>query len=164
MSERELLRQGSLSVADYAVEFRTGYMEPGSAVRHIHAWIIGGGKGRACSLGTTARSRLIALTIRIDGWLRDRRREKRSDCGPNCSLKDSTLHLMNSGSPREDSRLHESLQEPPKTAELPLPEPIQFGRPRLPPAKCVRRLNTQSCLYCSTVSHYVSTCPFKRPS
>ena len=38
---------------------------------------------------------LIALTIRIDG--RERRRERRSDCSPNRSLKDPTLHLMNSG-------------------------------------------------------------------
>jgi hypothetical protein len=46
---------------------------------------------------------LIALTIQIDGRLQGRRREKSSACGPNRSLKDPTLHLMNSGCPR---RLH----------------------------------------------------------
>ena len=43
------LRQDTLCVADYMVDFRTlaaeCYLEPGSAVRHVPAWIIGGGKG-----------------------------------------------------------------------------------------------------------------------
>jgi hypothetical protein len=64
------LRQDSLSVADYAVEYRT--------IAHTH----------------------IALNIRINGSLQERRREKRSDCCSIRSLKDPTLHLMNSGSPR----------------------------------------------------------------
>ena len=34
----------------------------------------------------------------------------------------------------------------------------------LSPAERVRRLNTQSCLYCGTAGYYVSTCPFKRPN
>jgi hypothetical protein len=79
---------------------------------------------------------------------------------PNHSLKDLTLHLMSSGSPRrllprEDTSLPKFIQEPPKTAVLPLPKPMQFGRAKLSPAEHVRRLNTQSCLYCGTASHYV---------
>ena len=35
---------------------------------------------------------------------------------------------------------------------------------RLSPAEWVRRLETQSCLYCGTDEHFVPTCPFKRPS
>ena len=71
----------------------------------------------------------ITLTIRIDGRLRECRREKRSDSGPNRSLRDPTLQLMNSGDPRrlrsrEDPSSPESRQEPLETANSPLPVPM----------------------------------------
>ena len=163
------LRQDSLSVADYAVDFHTLAAEGAWIPEALFDTFLHGlseevkDELAARELPMDLDS-LIALTIRIDGRLQERRREKRSDCGPNRSLKDPTLQLMNSRSPREDPSLPEFLQEPSKAADLPLPEQMQLGRTRLSPAERVRRFTTQSCLYCGTAGHYVFTCPFKRPS
>ena len=77
-----------------------GYLESGSTDTFLHGLSEEIKDELAAQELLTDLDSLIALTIRINDQLRDRMREKRSDCGPNRSLKDPTLHLMNSGSPR----------------------------------------------------------------
>ena len=127
------LQQNTLSVADYAVEFRTLAEGTWNMEALFNTFLHGLSEEvkdelAARELPTDLDSR-IALTIRIDGQLWARRREKRPDCGPNRTLRDPTLQLMNSGSPRhlhprQDLSLPESLQEPQETADSPLPEPM----------------------------------------
>jgi hypothetical protein len=90
-------------LADYAVDFCTlaaeGAWNPEVLFDTFLHKLLGEVKDEfaAWELPTDLES-LIALTIWIDGQLRERRREKRSDCSPNRLFKDLTLHLMNSGS------------------------------------------------------------------
>ena len=73
----------------------------------------------------------------------------------------------NPGSPQ---RLHS--RENLKFPELPsriigdsfTPVPMQLGRARLSPSECLRRLSSNSCLYCGTTGYYIATCPVKKQS
>jgi hypothetical protein len=38
---------------------------------------------------------------------------------------------------------------------------MQLVRARLSPAESLRKLNTQSCLYCGATEHFLATCPLK---
>ena len=118
-------------MADYAVDFHMlaadGTWNPEALFLHGLSEDV---KELAAREPPTDLDSLIALTIRIDGRLREHRREKRSDWGPNRTLRDPALQLLNSASPKrlrpgEDPSLSESLQEPLDSADSPLPEPIQ---------------------------------------
>ena len=98
-------RTPSLSVTAYALAFRTlaaeGTWNPDALlVTFLHGLSEEVKDELAARELPTDLDSLITLTIRIDGRLWERRRENRSDCGPNRSLRDPTWHLMNSGSPR----------------------------------------------------------------
>lgn len=106
---------------------------------------------------------LIALTIRIDGRLRERRKERSNSPRP---PKDYTLPPRHPGNPQcvrclENPRLPEFPRESLKFADSPLPEPMQLGRARLSPAEGLHKLHTKSCLYCGTNGNFVSSCPLK---
>lgn len=111
---------------------------------------------------------LIALTIRIDGRLRERRSERRSGLGHNRSSAVARSSSKESGSPRrlffrEDPKPPELPRESSMMGELDTPESMQLGRARLSPREHSRRLSSNCCLYCGAVGHYIATCPVKRP-
>ena len=79
---------------------------------------------------------LIALTIRIDGRLWERRSERRSGLGHTRPSAAARSPPKESGSPRrlffrEDLRPPELPQESSTTGELDTPEPMQLERIRL---------------------------------
>lgn len=149
------LRQGTRSVAEFAIEFRTLAAESGWNNEALHGAFL---HALSDSLKDEMASRdvpsdlsdLIDLSIRVDNRLRERRRERAG--------KASTLRSLNvpSSSP---PAVFPALPPPPQsTAE---PEPMQLGRARLDAEERQRRLDTRSCLYCGQFGHFISTCPVR---
>jgi hypothetical protein len=113
---------------------------------------------------------LIALTIEIDGHLRERRNEMFlfPGLGHTRSPAMARSPSKESGSsrrqfPREDPKPRELPRELSMMGELDSPEPMQLGRARLSVEEHSRRLNCNCCLYCGGAGHYIATCPVRKP-
>lgn len=154
------LRQGSLSVAEYAVEFRILAAESGWDEVALQG-VFTHGLGDYIKDELAARDEtdnlesLISLSIRLDNRLRERRREK---AGRPQAPASRPL-------PRPPSRV--SLDTPSVTAPLsPSPpagteEPMQLGRARLSPSERQRRMLAGLCIYCGQTGHFLATCSLR---
>uniref|UniRef100_A0AAQ5ZXR0 CCHC-type domain-containing protein n=1 Tax=Amphiprion ocellaris TaxID=80972 RepID=A0AAQ5ZXR0_AMPOC len=142
------ISQGSRSVADYAVDFRTLASETDwndGALRGVFY------KGLQDTLKDELALReelatleqCIDLAIRLDNRLRERRREKQSRSSVEVSVS--------------RSRAPES---PPSAAE---PEPMQLGRAKLSAEERKHRRVSHLCLYCGELGHYITVCPRRQP-
>lgn len=156
------LRQGARSVAEFVIEFRTLAVESGWNEASLQAAFYQGLseqlKDELISYPEPSDlDSLIALSIRVDNRIRERRREKRWGS----SNLSSTLLPSKSGN-RPERADHSSPHEI-KGEFLPSdPEPMQVGRHGLTKEERQRRRETNSCLYCGNPGHYISACP-QRP-
>lgn len=92
---------------------------------------------------------LIAMAIRLDNRLRERRVARRK-------ASPSQVPVSRSGSP---IRVPGSKASPdPEQHSDPL-EDMQLGRSRLSPSERERRMRERRCLYCGASGHFRSTCP-----
>ena len=143
------LRQGSRSVASFAVEFRTLAAESGwneEALLGVFLNALGNDiKDQLTSREeATSLDHLISLAIRTDNRLRERRREKSQHAVPTSSFE-----------PPAASRF--ILPVPPRNVRS--PEPMQIGRTHLSPEERERRMRSGACLYCGLSGHLRSGCP-----
>ena len=148
------LKQGSGSVASFSVDFRIlaaecGWDEPALMTMFARNLSEELKDELASRDDTTSLEQLIALAIRLDNRLRERRRERahrtRSpapSAGPGLSAPTSP-----SWSPAR-----------PSAPSLPSEEPMQLGRARLSPTERQRRMQLRLCLYCGLAGHYAATC------
>lgn len=144
------LRQGTGSVSDYSIEFRTLAADSGWGADPALQSAFYNGLSESIKDELTSREEpadldsLITLSIKIDERLRERRKER-----------------SNRPSPPEPFR-------PAMTSSRPLapvyrretdPEPMQLGRARLTAEERSRRRQDGSCLYCGRPGHYIASCP-----
>lgn len=138
------LRQGSSSVAEYAILFRTLAAESGwnmealmAAFRHGLSSCIK--DELAAKDPAEDLEALIDQTIRLDNRLRERRRERQSS---------------RSWTTCPEAPLQDLLQPPPAPEE-----PMQLGASHLSQAERDRRMRERRCLYCGVKGHFRPTCP-----
>ena len=151
------LRQGSLSAANYSVEFRTLATELGWGEKALQSIFLKGLNeavkdslvGRA---ETADLQGLIALAIKVDNRLRERRRERLS--GPRAGFGEAITSRLSSRPPEEisnDTKNAFSSSRP--------EEPMQLGQIRLTPTERDQRIRGGLCLYCEESGHQLATCP-----
>ena len=142
------LTQGGRSVADYSIEFRTMAAESSWNASSLFDAFYHGLSDRikdelAARDLPADLDGLVALAIRIDGRLRERRRE-RVLSAVHQPAHSPVLQLESvSGSPND------------------VPEPMQLGRTCLSAVERQRRLRENKCMYCGQDGHFVSSCPVK---
>lgn len=147
------LTQGGRSVSDYSIEFRTVAAESNwNAASLFDAFYNGLSDDIKDELAArdlpVDLDALVSLSIRIDGRLRERRRERvRSAASP-------ARVNQPSYPPGRPSEQHTNA---PGDAS----EPMQLGRTRLSTAERQRRLKENRCLYCGQDGHFASSCPVK---
>ena len=146
------LRQGSRSVASFAVEFRTLAAESGWNGEALQGVFLNALSDDikdqlAFREESTDLDELIALSIRLDNRLSERRRER----GSRPVSHGFELHAT----PRPSA----SFSAPPRRERGHSPEPMQIGRTNLSPAERERRIRSGSCLYCGLSGHLRSGCP-----
>lgn len=145
------LRQGSASVAEYAVLFRTLAAE---CKWNEEALMAAFRKGLAGIIKDELAARdpvgdlesLIDQTIRLDNSLRERRREREPYSGSSSGAAASTF-----SSPQWPCRPH---CDPPSSEE-----PMQLGGTLLSQAERDRRRRERSCFYCGAPNHFRASCP-----
>uniref|UniRef100_A0A8C9Y649 CCHC-type domain-containing protein n=1 Tax=Sander lucioperca TaxID=283035 RepID=A0A8C9Y649_SANLU len=156
------LHQGARSVADFVIEFRTLAVESEWNETSLQAAFYQGLseqlKDELISYPEPSDlDSLIALSIRVDNRIRERRREKR------WGSSNQSPSLLPSKSGNRPERADHSSPHEIKGEFLPSdPEPMQVGRHGLTMEERQRRRETNSCLYCGNSGHYISTCP-QRP-
>ena len=135
------LRQGSRSVYDYAIDFRTLAASCGWNDEALFDAFLNG-------LSDPVKDELVSrelpkdlaglmdLTGRVDARLRQRAWEKT----------------------RSPTRW--SLSTPP-VPTAPPPEPMQVDRARITPEERQRRREVNACFYCGKVGHFCQSCPLK---
>uniref|UniRef100_A0A3B3I5P6 CCHC-type domain-containing protein n=1 Tax=Oryzias latipes TaxID=8090 RepID=A0A3B3I5P6_ORYLA len=147
------LRQGRRRVADYAIDFRTLAAEsawnPSALIDAFLEGLSGELKDQLAPLDLPATLEgLIALAIRIDNRLQDRRRERRSDSSsPGGGGGDPAPHLS------------DIFSVPIENPTLPLEEPMCLGRGLLSSSERKRRMTAGECLYCGKRGHFCKDCP-----
>ena len=140
------LRQGSRSVAEFSVEFRTVAANSGWNDQSLQGLFL------SClnepikdELATRDEAEsleeVISLSIRLDNRLRERRRERASRPMSSAFSGPSLPHLPRAALPQPVPR---AVSEG---------EPMQLGRTRLTQAR------TGVCLYCALPGHSISACP-----
>ena len=151
------LNQGTRSVAEFAVEFRIlaakshwGDEALKSAFRRglsdqIKDLIL---RDQPASL-----SELIALALKVDDRLRERRLEKSTKPPPSVPRvnrpylsREQPITPALSGAPSSPSAANPEL------------EPMQLGRSRLTQAMREHRMSNRLCLYCGKSGHFIQTC------
>lgn len=161
------LRQGQRSVADYSIEFRTLAVESGwnseslfGAFQHGLTNTI---KDKLVSRELPdSLDDLIALAIRIDSHLRERRRERGSGSRYSATPPSgSPLAMSRSAAPAAVGQADSFRREPRGSELLSEEDPMQLSRTRLSPAERQRRITQRCCLYCGQAGHFISSCPVK---
>uniref|UniRef100_A0A3B3HH37 CCHC-type domain-containing protein n=1 Tax=Oryzias latipes TaxID=8090 RepID=A0A3B3HH37_ORYLA len=149
---RALMRlgQGTRRVADYAIEFRTlGTESDWNPAALTNAFLEGLSEEMKDQLAPleipSSLEPLIALAIRIDNRLQDRRQGRRTE-------------VPRSGGRAEDSSSYSSHARS-VTSTNPPDEPMLLGRGRLSPAERKRLLTAGECLYCGQRGHICRDCP-----
>ena len=144
------LRQGARSVAEYAVEFRTLAGECAWEAEPLTE-LFQNGLSEVLKDELASRDEpggmeeLIALAIKIDNRLRERRRERRAQ-----SPRVTDLTAMTMPRPSlETSAMAEPMEV---GARVP-------GRVKCSPEERLRRRLTKSCYYCGKQGHQSSACP-----
>ena len=146
------LRQGSRSVAEFSVEFRTHAARSGWNDRSLCGSFLSAlSESIKDELATREEANtldeLISLSIRLDNRLRERRREKTGSSVPPALAASYSPHF-----PR-------AALSAPVTHAVTEEEPMQLGRTRLTQAERLHRIRTGVCLYCALPGHLISTCP-----
>lgn len=137
-------------MADYSIEFRllaagSGWND--SALRGVFLQGLSeqlkdelAVKNESASLDS-----LISLAVRLDNWLRERRRERSSQPFATRPFDPS------SSAPR---------QPLPALSRTPAgPKPMQLGRACLTREEQSRRMSSRECLYCGQKGHFIASCP-----
>uniref|UniRef100_A0A8C9ZYC4 CCHC-type domain-containing protein n=1 Tax=Sander lucioperca TaxID=283035 RepID=A0A8C9ZYC4_SANLU len=156
------LQQGARSVADFVIEFRTLAVESEWNEKSLQTAFYQGLseqlKDELISYPEPSDlDSLIALSIRVDNRIRERRREKR------WGSSNQSRSLLPSKAENRPGKANHSSPHEMKEEFLPSdPEPMQVGRHGLTTEERQRRRETNSCLYCGNSGHYISTCP-QRP-
>lgn len=137
------IRQGTGSVADYAIAFRTlaavsGWNEAALVVAFHHGLSDPVKDGLASAGCPSDLEPLISHAMRLDNRLRERRRDQ----GP------SQSYPATPGQPWS-----------PVSPPLESPEPMQIGRTRITAAERERRRREKCCIYCGMPGHFRATCP-----
>lgn len=143
------LTQGTRSVAELAVEFRTLALESGW---NQEALTVAFNRALSEELKDELASRdpasdlesLIDMAIRLDNRLRERRRERTESSRFVPSQHSLTLPL-----PHDQSASFVSGTE----------EPMQLARSRLSQSERERRMKDKCCLYCGEPGHFRAFCP-----
>ena len=151
------LRQGSRSVAEFSVEFRTVASDSRWNNESLQDAFLQG-LNEAINDELAARDdpgsldNLIATAIKIDNRLRERRRDRTSrHSNPSDFSLDPQIGTATTPIPR--------FFPTPYSASSHGDEPMQVGRARLSPSERARRIHAGECVYCSQTSHLVSSCP-----
>lgn len=152
------LKQGSSSVAQYAIDFRILAAESGWDNTALQGVFMKGLNDRvkdelAARDETTSLEELISLATRLDNRLRERQREKSGRQFLPRVLTSPQLSSSTSA-PVNVAPVHCTSPEP--SAEE---EPMQLGRARLTTAERQRRQRSGLCIYCGQAGHYINTCP-----
>ena len=104
--------------------------------------------GRA---GTKSLQKLIALAIKVDNGLRERRRERAQVVySPDTAASPTAPHW-----PSEPQTANNNLS----VASTRQEEPMQLGQNQLTSAECSRRFKEGLCIYCGQTGHQLATCP-----
>ena len=148
-----LLGQGSRSVASFAVEFRTLAVESGwneEALQGVFLNMLGSDVKLTSREESSDLEHLMALAIRVNNRLRERRRERAIRSSP-----------MPSSMPPAAFRPPLSVSFTPRHERRPLSEskPMKIGRTHLSPEERERRILSRTCLYCGQMGHFLSGCP-----
>ena len=148
------LRQGTRSVADYAIEFRILAAESGWDSLALQSMFSHGlGENIKDELAAKDDSEslddLIALAIRLDNRLRERKRERAGRQQTPASLPHTSFHPP------------PSYPAPSSTSKDSTEEPMQVGRARLTNLERERRFRERLCLYCGQSAHTLSSCPHR---
>lgn len=146
------LRQGSRTVADYAVDFRTRALQSQwNSAAQTDAFLLGLAdyiKDELVSYDLpTSLDGLIELAAKLDRRIQARRQERRQ------RLTERRPVLR----PRLSS---DTISHAPVLQDGG-PEPMEVGRTSLSPEERERRRQDNLCLYCGQSGHYVSRCPAK---
>lgn len=150
------LRQGSHSVADFSIEFRTLAAECGWEDHSALQMVFYAGLNDSIKDGLVDREdpkdldSLINLSIKIDERHRERRKEKYPHPAPASRSSPPRSFRPAMTSPRTP------LREPHREDDT---EPMQLGRARLSAEERSRRFQNGCCLYCGSGSHYIAICP-----
>uniref|UniRef100_A0A672H822 CCHC-type domain-containing protein n=1 Tax=Salarias fasciatus TaxID=181472 RepID=A0A672H822_SALFA len=138
-----IIRQGSRSVAEFAIEFRILAAECGwndqALQRVFYRRLQDSLKDELARRDPSPDlDHLISLAIQIDNRIRERQREHFLQPHPPVSTQSEPVNLQSS---------------------LSDPEPMQIGRARLTPEERGRRHAANVCLYCGHAGHYIAGCP-----
>uniref|UniRef100_A0A3P9JJ87 CCHC-type domain-containing protein n=1 Tax=Oryzias latipes TaxID=8090 RepID=A0A3P9JJ87_ORYLA len=148
------LRQGPWRVADYAIEFRTlGSESDWNPAALTDAFLEGLSEEMKDQLAPleipSSLEPLIALAIRIDNRLQDRRKGRRAEVprfeGRSVDSSRSSHHALSAAS----TDLSEPLTD----------EPMLLGHGCLSSAERKRRITAGECLYCGQRGHFCRACP-----
>ena len=151
------LSQGTRSVAEFAVEFRIlaarsrwGDEALRSAFRRGLNESI---KDLILRDQPATLSELIALALKVDDRLRERRLEKSARPSP------STTRVARPFTPREHPTTPNSaLTQHTPFSSVPEAEPMQLGRSRLSQTERDHRMQNRLCLYCGKTGHFIQSC------
>lgn len=148
------IRQGSRSVAEYSVDFRTLAAEAGwddAALQTVFTNGLNEQLKDELVLRDDADSldSIISIAIKLDNRLRERKRERSNKP---CPVNVSHSLPVPRSPPVPAASHHVGV-----TSE----EPMQLGRASLTPAERHRRMMSGECIYCSQKGHFVSTCPLR---
>ncbi|KAK3547900.1 hypothetical protein QTP70_000359 [Hemibagrus guttatus] len=140
------LKQGKMSVNEYALQFRTlaaksGWNEQALLTSYRQGLVPQVRLHLAVYEDSIGLERFIQLSIRVATRMQSCLKEHQGQT----SLT-TTLGRPDSISPPE-----------------PAPEPMHLGSPHLTPAERQRRLTQNVCLYCGAPGHAISACPIRPP-
>uniref|UniRef100_A0A3B1J024 ribonuclease H n=1 Tax=Astyanax mexicanus TaxID=7994 RepID=A0A3B1J024_ASTMX len=150
------LKQGKLSVAAFALEFRTlaassGWNDPALISMFRHGLNPEIQRELACKDDSLTLDQLIALSIRLDQLLS--RKPKAVSHTP--VVRPVQLQ---SGNPVPESS---SGNPVPESVPAPSPEPMDITRSRLSVAERQRRIRLHLCLYCGGPGHLKANCELR---
>lgn len=151
------IRQGSRSVAEYSVEFRTLAAEAGWDDAALQTVFVNGLNEQlkdelALKEDSDNLDSIVSLAIKLDNRLRERKRERTSRAP--LSAPSYTVPVV----PRS---LPVPVVSSPSAPTASGEEPMQLGRAGLTPAERLRRIKAGECIYCSQHGHFLATCPIR---
>lgn len=151
------LHQGTRSVAEYSVEFRTLSAEAGWDDAALQTVFVNGLSEQlkdelALKDEFSDLDSVISTAIRLDNRLRERRRER--------SSRSSALPVLSRSMATSRGPTQPPVPPTPQPAQATsTEEPMQLGRARLTPSERLRRIRAGECIYCGKLGHFLSTCP-----
>ena len=157
------LRQGPSSLANYSVEFRTLAAELGWDDGALQIIFLKGLNDtvKDCLVGraeTESLQELIALAIKIDNRLRERRRERVLTPAAHGSVISSAAAINPFPQGLSKAKTHHLTQPDSPTGQE---EPMQLGCQQLTLAGRSRRFKEGLCIYCGKPGHQLDTCTLR---